>query len=80
MLSQKVWDDLPGFSKTFNISRSDYWNVLKLLLGKGDHSEERLEELAELEHIRWCRIHFLHFWKYGIPESGDAKDSKKRIH
>lgn len=80
LLSQKVWDDLPGFSKASNISEADYREVLKLLLDKGDHSEERLEELAELEHIRWCRFYFLHFWKYGIPESGDAKDSKKRIH
>jgi hypothetical protein len=34
-----------------------------------------METLAELEHIRWCRYHYIHNWKYG-----PATDSSKRIH
>ena len=31
-------------------------------------------ELAELEHIRWCRFHYLNHWKYG-----KTKNKKKHI-
>ena len=36
--------------------------------------------LSELEHIRWCRYHYLNNWKFGIPENGKAKDPQNRIH
>ena len=39
-----------------------------------------MEKLAELEHIRWCRYHYLNNWHYGIPENGKTKDLEKRIH
>ena len=39
-----------------------------------------LEQLAELEHIRWCRYHYLNNWTYGIPENGKNKDPHRRIH
>ena len=34
-----------------------------------------MEILAELEHIRWCRYHYIHNWKYG-----PVTDSAKRVH
>ena len=37
-------------------------------------------ELAELEHIRWCRFHFLNYYVYGVPDNGKNKDDMKRIH
>ena len=33
------------------------------------------EKIAELEHIRWCRYHYLHNWKYA-PHT----DAAKRVH
>ena len=38
-----------------------------------------LEKLAELEHIRWMRYHYIHNWKQGKVESG-TKDPENRIH
>ena len=41
---------------------------------------ECLELLSELEHIRWCRYHYLNNWKYGVPNDGKPKDAVRRIH
>ena len=43
-------------------------------------SPDRLELLSELEHIRWCRYHYLNNWQYGIPENGKSKDPVRRLH
>lgn len=69
------WDKLSGFTKNSNISAADYKEVLAALSGTVPE-----KELAELEHIRWCRFHYLHYWKKGIPENGKNKDEAKRIH
>ena len=34
---------------------------------------------AEMEHIRWCRYHYLNHWRFGETADG-KKDSKNRIH
>lgn len=80
VVSQKAWEELSGFLKASNISEADYQEVLKALLAQADCDAKRVEELAELEHIRWCRFYFLHLWKYGIPEAGTAYDSTRKIH
>ncbi|MCM1498693.1 MAG: RyR domain-containing protein [Clostridium sp.] len=80
MMSQKAWKELSGFLKASNISEADYQDVLRALLAQDNFDEERVEELAELEHIRWCRFYFLHLWKYGVPKSGAAWDSREKIH
>ena len=38
-----------------------------------------LEELAELEHLRWWRFHTLSGWQYGVPEHGN-RDAEKKYH
>ena len=43
-------------------------------------SAEVMELLSELEHIRWCRYHYLNNWSYGVPEGGKNKDKIRRIH
>lgn len=70
------WNKLNGFLKWSNISSSDYKDVL-IYLGKNGAD---IEDLSELEHIRWCRFHILNYWKYGVPENGKAKDPQRKIH
>lgn len=81
------WGKLNTFTKYSNISSADYHEVRlgmieewKRKTGKSEPDHEYLTELAELEHIRWNRYHFLNNWKYGIPENGKNKDAVKRIH
>ena len=42
-------------------------------------SAQWFETLANLEHIRWCRYHYINNWQYGQPENG-RKNKAKRIH
>lgn len=65
------WEKLDSFKRYSNVSSSDYMFTIDRLLEKGTP----VESIAELEHIRWCRYHYIHNWKYG-PET----DSSKRIH
>lgn len=79
---EEEWRKLDGFTKGSNISSSDYSEVIRELGSYGKENEDivNLEELAELEHIRWCRYHLLNGWKYGVPADGKNKDMEKRIH
>lgn len=70
------WNKLDGFLKWSNISSSDFRPVLRSLAASG----MELEELAELEHIRWCRFHYLNYWSFGVPENGESRDDAKKIH
>lgn len=74
---ENLWRNLSGFLKASNISQADYMDVLRDLTA---YSQFSIDELAELEHIRWCRFHFLHCWQYGIPSDGKNKDSSLKIH
>lgn len=76
------WKKLDGFTKGSNISAGDYQDVIRELNtgNAGKDGDGQLEEYAELEHIRWCRYHFLNGWRYGVPETGKAKDVERKIH
>lgn len=74
---ENLWRSLSGFLKASNISQADYMDVLRDLVYYRKYS---IDELAELEHIRWCRFHFLHGWQYGIPSNGKNKDSVLKLH
>lgn len=65
------WEKLDAFKRYSNVSSSDYMFVIERLLKQGVSGEK----VAELEHIRWCRYHYLHNWKYA-PET----DSARRLH
>jgi len=65
-----TWEKLSGFLKESNISLADYTEVLSELLGSAKETE-----LAELEHIRWCRFYYLNYWKYS-----EQRNNKKRLH
>lgn len=73
--TEKEWDSLTGFLKSSNISASDFGEVLSALSTK--RSED---ELAMLEHIRWCRFYYLNYYTLGTPDSGKNRDDNKRIH
>lgn len=65
------WEKLNAFLRYSNVSSADYQYVTDRLIKQGVPAEK----LAELEHIRWCRYHYIHNWKYG-----EKRDNSKRIH
>ena len=79
---QAQWELLDTFTRYSNLSAADYHEVQQKMMEHAGQplSPEVLEELAELEHIRWCRYHYLNNWKYGRPENGKNKDMHCRIH
>ena len=72
------WKNLSGFLKWSNISSADYMYVLKNIISNNPALDD--DTLAELEHIRWCRFHYINYWKFGIPENGRTKDEKLKVH
>lgn len=72
---ERDWNKLSNFLKNSNISAADYDEVRADLSGSVE-----MKELDELEHIRWCRFHFLNYWKEGTPANGESKDEEARIH
>lgn len=65
------WEKLDSFKRYSNVSSSDYMYVVNRMLEKG----VPWDSIAELEHIRWCRYHYIHNWKYGTDT-----DSSRHIH
>lgn len=70
-----LWNKLNGFLQESNISAADYSEVIKELAGKLEDVDVAISSLAELEHIRWCRFHYLNYWKHS-----DIRDNDKRLH
>ena len=73
--SENDWDSLSGFLKASNISASDFGEVLSALSIRKSE-----DELAKLEHIRWCRFYYLNYYTLGTPDNGKNRDDSKRIH
>lgn len=76
----KEWEKLNTFTRYSNISAAEYYDVCARIMGGAEPTEEMKILLSELEHIRWCRYHYLNNWVLGVPASGKAKDVIKRIH
>lgn len=68
------WKELSGFLKESNISAADYGEII-FALSEMNHTDR---ELAQLEHVRWSRFHYLHYWKCAEP--GMSKDPQNRLH
>lgn len=71
---ERQWDKLDTFTRYSNISAADYHEQQRRMLDsrgippeKALADEEILEELSQLEHIRWYRYHYLQNWTYGVP-------------
>lgn len=84
---EKEWARLDAFTRYSNVSAADYHELrLQMMAARNIPLDPEaiapadMELLAELEHIRWCRYHFLNNWRQGQPESGKAKDPARRIH
>ena len=84
---EQEWIKLNSFTRYSNISAADYHDIQVLMLQEDGEStsvtqmsKEQIEYLAELEHMRWCRYHWLNNWQFGIPSDGSNKDEDSRIH
>ncbi len=82
---EQEWEKLDAFTRYSNISSADYHEVRLIMLADMGQDAEHpapdcMELLSELEHIRWCRYHYLNNWKYGVPENGKRKDPVQKIH
>lgn len=69
---EQEWRKLNGFTKGSNIARADHYWIEKRLIEE-DPSVTQVQ-LQEMEHIRWCRFHYLNHWTYG------SKDKTNRRH
>lgn len=85
--ADEEWARLDAFTRESNISAADYHLVrLEMLASMGLPAQadklpaQPLERLAELEHIRWCRYHYLQNWRWSQPEDGRRKDPVRRLH
>lgn len=74
------WDKLNTFTRYSNISAAEYQDIRERMAAGKDMTPELEDALGELEHIRWCRYHFLNNWRCGTPANGKAKDAANRIH
>ena len=80
-----LWQKLDAFLRMSNVSTADYHEIRKMMAGElgidlNRLSKDQMEFLAELEHIRWCRFHYLNNWRCGEPENGNRRDANLRIH
>lgn len=86
----KEWEELDAFTKYSNVSTADYDEIRRRIFKcrnmpipetKDKISEPLCEEMSELEHIRWCRYHYLNNWKtMDRIEGCSSKDKERRLH
>lgn len=82
------WSHLSSFVRYSNVAQADHiFNKIRILqhqmkdldISLKDYYQQlddnQLSELEEIEHIRWCRYHYLHNWQYG-----EKRNNEKKIH
>jgi len=72
------WEDLSAFLRYSNISSADFNNVRRRYIdyyGDKISREKLVAILTELEHIRWCRYHYMNNWVLG-----EEKNKVLRTH
>jgi hypothetical protein len=75
-----LWQELNLFLQASNVALADYHpDVMAILEGRA-LTDELLEQLAELEHIRWCRYHYLNNWRSVPMAEGVRKNILARTH
>lgn len=73
-----AWEDLSAFLRYSNISSADFNEVRRRYIdyyGDTMPRDKMVAILTELEHIRWCRYHYMNNWVLG-----DEKDKVLRTH
>mgnify|MGYP003309748880 FL=1 len=80
MKMEEAWEKLDGFKKGSNVACADYHEIrLMVMKAFGINQEaissEQEEMLAEMEHIRWSRYHYVNHWHYA-----DVRNDDKRLH
>ena len=83
--AQEEWEQQTPFARSSNLAAAAYGVVQKRIveaegLDPKNLPEEWAERFAELEHIRWCRFHYLHNWRNIPLPDGVRKDVENRIH
>lgn len=90
------WDELDPFAIQSNEAQAEHMYVklamLKLCITSDRSSaisyeqfeqtirQYGMEKLAEIEHVRWCRFHWMNNWKYAPDIEGGNKDVRGRLH
>lgn len=72
------WQDLSAFLRYSNISSADFNEVRRRYIdyyGDTLPHDKLVAVLTELEHIRWCRYHYMNNWVLG-----EEKDKVLRTH
>ena len=72
------WEDLSAFLRYSNISSADFNEVRRRYIDYYADvftRDELVDILTELEHIRWCRYHYMNNWVLG-----KEKDKIQRTH
>lgn len=73
---EKEWRGLNGFTKGSNVAHADYFWIEEKNSNAGMADETRWE----LEHIRWCRYHYINGWSFAEgPKNFAAKTHKDLV-
>ena len=86
-----VWRELDSFSRLSNVRAADFKHIVDRIIGTHESytpeqieasHPEAFEQIAELEHMRWARYHFLNNWRQGEPVNGESKNKNvtMRVH
>lgn len=77
--SGQNWMPSPGSPtsapRDYHLVRLDMLAAMGLPASAEKLPPDTMEILAELEHIRWCRYHYLNNWTFGQPGGRQAKGS-----
>lgn len=92
-LMEAEWQTLDGFTKGSNVACADYHRIRLLVMEAMGLKVETLTDadmtmLAEIEHLRWSRYHYVNHWRMGkkedMPFGNDGvqlgKDKRRRLH
>lgn len=88
---KKDWSNMTDFQRRSNYAVAAHDAHKAVLLrerenaGRGELRDfaalplEERDRLQEIEHMRWCRFHYLNNWIYGTTEDG-KRNPEARIH
>lgn len=79
---EKEWEARDGFDKGSNVAAADYHQIREMVvdafgMNKEKLTEKQMEILKEMEHVRWCRYHYVNHWHH---YDGSKKDKARRLH